>query len=60
VRVNASGEEGAENKLAIVRFRVLTVNPVLTRIDIDAHATDPDGRALEIRAPESHPLRIIP
>ena len=60
VRVNASGEEGAENKLAIVRFRVLTVNPVLTRIDINAHATDPDGRALEIRAPEFHSLRIIP
>jgi hypothetical protein len=60
VRVNASGEEGALNNLAIVRFRVLTVNPVLTRIDINAHATDADGRALDIRAPETHALRIIP
>jgi len=60
VRVNASGEEGALNNLAIVRFRVLTVNPVLTRIDIIAHATDADGRALDIRAPETHALRIIP
>jgi hypothetical protein len=60
VRVNASGDEGVENKPAVVRFHVLAVNPVFTKIEINAQARAADGRALEIRAPDSHELRIIP
>jgi hypothetical protein len=60
VRVNANGEEGSENKLAILRFHVSTVNPQFTRIEIKTQAQGTDGRALDIRAPESHELRIIP
>jgi len=60
VRVNASGDEGVENKPAVVRFHVLTVNPQFTKIEINAQARDADGRALDIRAPDSHALRIIP
>jgi hypothetical protein len=60
VNVNASGEEGGENKPAVMRFHVLTVNPQITRIEINVQARDADGRAVEIRAPDSHALRIIP
>jgi hypothetical protein len=60
VRVNASGDEGVENKPAVVRFRVLTVNPQFTKIEISAQVTDADGRALDMRAPDSHALRIVP
>jgi len=60
VRVKASGDEGGENKPAVVRFHVLTVNPQFTRIEINAQARDADGRAIDIRAPDSHALRITP
>jgi len=60
VRVNASGDEGSENKTAVVRFHVLTFNPILTKIEINAQATAADGRVLDIRAPDSHALRITP
>ena len=60
VRVKTSGEEGGENKPAVVRFHVLTVNPQFTRIEINAQALDADGRAIDIRAPDSHALRITP
>jgi len=60
VRVNASGDEGGENKPAVVRFHVLTVNPQTTRIEINAQAMDAEGHAIDIRAPDAHSLRIIP
>jgi hypothetical protein len=60
VRVKAGGEEGGENKPAVVRFHVLTVNPQFTKIEINAQARDADGRAIDIRAPDSHALRITP
>jgi hypothetical protein len=60
VRVNASGDEGVENKPAVVRFHVLTVNTQFTKIEIKAHASDGNGRVLDIRAPDSHALRIVP
>jgi hypothetical protein len=60
VRVKASGDEGGENKPAVVRFHVLTVNPQFTKIEINAQARDADGRAIDIRAPDSHTLRITP
>jgi hypothetical protein len=43
-----------------VRFHVLTVNPQFTKIEINAQAQDADGRAIDIRAPDSHSLRITP
>jgi hypothetical protein len=60
VRVNTGGDEGGENKPAVVRFRVLTVNPQFTKIEINARASDTGGRAVEISAPDSHALHIIP
>ena len=60
VRVNAGGDAGVENKPAVLRFRVLTVNPQFTKIEINAQARDADGRAIDIRAPDAHALRIVP
>src|SRR5882672_3647834 len=60
VRLNASGDEAGENKPKVVRFHVLTVNPQFTKIEINAQASAADGRAIDIRAPASHALRIIP
>src|SRR5262249_39565066 len=60
VRVKAGGEDEGENKLTVVRFHVSTVNPQFTTIEINAQAMSADGRMLDIRAPESHTMRIAP
>jgi hypothetical protein len=47
-------------KPTLVRFLVLGGAPSVTKIEISAQATDQNGRALDIKGPNSHSLRIVP
>ena len=51
---------GSAGKPTMVRFLVLGGAPSVTKIEINAQATDSNGRALEIKGPNSHSLRIVP
>jgi hypothetical protein len=51
---------GGSGKPTLVRFLVLGGAPSVTKIEISAQATDQNGRALDIKGPNSHSLRIVP
>jgi hypothetical protein len=55
VRLNAGGD-----KPTLVQFQVTGTAPAVTKIDISTQAADANGRALDIRGPNAHTLRIIP
>ena len=59
VRIAAAPSAG-QAKPTVLRFQALGGAPAVTSIEISAQAVDANGRALDIRGPDSHLLRIVP
>jgi len=59
VRIVAAAS-GREAKPTVLRFQAVGGAPAVTTIEISAQAVDANGRALDIRAPASYQLRIVP